>query len=78
MCHFIVDGMLLTTDNGNVRMATFSDEHMNKLFERFVLNYYKREYPSLKANADNTEVNMIRQHFKSNLSSWIISALMIK
>lgn len=58
MCHFIVDGMLLTTDNGNVRMATFSDEHMNKLFERFVLNYYKREYPSLNANADNIKWNV--------------------
>lgn len=52
ICHFIIDGMLLTTESGEVRMATFSDEHMNRLFERFVLNYYKRHYPMLDANAD--------------------------
>ena len=52
ICYFIVEGSLMTTDAGDLRMPTFSDEHMNRLFERFVLNYYKRHYPSLKANAD--------------------------
>lgn len=58
ICHLITDGMLLTTEMGNTRMATFSDEHMNKLYERFVLNYYKRHFPMLDANADVIKWNV--------------------
>lgn len=58
VCHLIVDGILLTTDAGDVRMAIFSDEHMSSLFEHFVLNYYKKEYPDLSANADMIEWNV--------------------
>ena len=59
ICYFIVDCSLLTTESGNLRMPTFSDEHMSRLFERFVLNYYKRHYPSLKANADAIKWNIV-------------------
>lgn len=59
ICYFIVDCSLLTTESGNLRMPTFSDEHMNRLFERFVLNYYKRHYPSLKPNADAIKWNIL-------------------
>lgn len=59
ICYFIVDCSLLTTESGNLRMPTFSDEHMNRLFERFVLNYYKRHHPSLKANADAIKWNVL-------------------
>ena len=58
ICYFIVDGMLMTTEIGNLRMPTFSEEHLNKLFEKFVLNYYKRHYPNLKANADYIKWNI--------------------
>lgn len=37
ICYFILDGILLTTESGIYRMAVFSDEHMPRLFERFVL-----------------------------------------
>lgn len=53
ICHLIVDGVLMTTKAGNIHMPTFSEEQMHKLFERFVLNYYKREHPSLRANSDS-------------------------
>lgn len=52
ICHFVIEQMLLTTEAGDIRMAVFSDDHMNKLFERFVLNYYKREHSELMVNAD--------------------------
>ena len=32
-------------------MMTFTDEHMNRLFEKFILEYYKKEFPLLKAEA---------------------------
>ncbi len=66
ICYFIVDGTLLTTESGEYRMPTFSDEHMNKLYERFVLEYYRAHHTELRANADmiqwdidNREVSVI-------------------
>lgn len=58
ICYFIVDGMLMTTETGDLHMPTFSEEHLNKLFEKFVLNYYRRHYPNLKANADYIKWNI--------------------
>lgn len=55
ICYFIVDGVLMTTQKGEFRMATFTDEHMNRLFERFVLEYYRKHYKHLKANPDMVE-----------------------
>ena len=61
ICYFIVDGLLLTTDSGDLRMPAFSEEHMNRLFERFVLNYYKRHYPVLRPNADSIKWNIVAE-----------------
>ena len=46
ICYFIIDKLLMTTDKGNYKMKTFSDEHMNLLFERFVSEYYRKHYSS--------------------------------
>lgn len=51
ICYFIMDGLLLTTEKGEYRMRTYSDEHMNRLFEKFILEYYKKEFPKFKAEA---------------------------
>lgn len=58
ICHFIIDGMILSTQQGDFRMQSFNDEHMNCLFERFVLNYYKRHFPQFDANADSIGWNV--------------------
>lgn len=44
ICYFVLDGLLQTTDKGQHKMAMFSDEHMAKLFERFVLEYYRHHH----------------------------------
>ena len=51
VCYFVIDGMLLTTDKGPYRLSTFSDDHMSRLYEKFVLEYYKRHHPELKAES---------------------------
>lgn len=52
ICYFVIDGMMMTTESGEFRMMTFSDEHMNRLFEHFVLEYYRKEYDGqISANA---------------------------
>ncbi len=47
ICYFVLDGMLQTTEQGEYRMASFSDEHMARLYEKFILEYYRRQHPYL-------------------------------
>ncbi len=58
ICYFIIDGMLMTTETGNYRMPTFSDEHMARLYERFVLEYYRTHHKYLRPNSDNIDWNI--------------------
>lgn len=58
ICHFILDGMLMTTESGSYKMATFSDDHMSRLYERFVLEYYRHHYPKFSANSDQINWNI--------------------
>lgn len=52
LCRLVLEGMLLTTEQGAYRLASFVDERgMNRLYEKFVLGYYIREHPELKASA---------------------------
>lgn len=47
ICYFVLDGRLQTTEKGEYRMASFSDEHMARLYERFILEYYKQNHKEL-------------------------------
>lgn len=52
LCQFILEGMLLTTDQGKYKMASFVDEQrMCRLYEKFILEYYSKEYPVLDVRA---------------------------
>lgn len=52
LCQFILEGMLLTTDAGAYRLMSFLDEQrMSRLYEKFILEYYIRECPQVKASA---------------------------
>lgn len=52
LCQLIIEGMLLTTDSGIYKLASFLDEqHMCRLYEKFILEYYRKEFPMLKAKA---------------------------
>lgn len=52
LCQFILEGMLLTTDQGEYKMASFVDEQrMCRLYEKFILEYYNKEYPVLDVRA---------------------------
>ena len=45
-------GLLQTQSDGTTKLMDFLDERrMNKLYEKFILEYYKKEHPELTANA---------------------------
>jgi len=51
ICFFVLDGLLQTTDKGTYRLAEFKEDNMAKLFERFVLEYYRYHHGHLNPNA---------------------------
>ena len=61
VCYFILDGMLMTTEDGHYKMRELSDEHMNRLFERFVLEYYRKHHPQCKARAEQVKWNIDKE-----------------
>lgn len=52
VCHLILKGLLQTTADGSVKLMHFLDEQrMCRLYEKFILEYYKKEHPEIKASA---------------------------
>lgn len=52
ICYLVLKGLLQTTSNGSVKMMDFIDEQrMCRLYEKFILEYYRKEHPELTANA---------------------------
>ena len=52
LCQLVLEGMLLTTDSGEYRLASFVDEQrMSRLYEKFILEYYAKECPQVTATA---------------------------
>lgn len=52
VCWLIAKGLLQTQADGGVRMMDFLDEQrMCRLYEKFLLEYYRREHPELDASA---------------------------
>ena len=56
VCWLVVKGLLQTQSDGSVRMMDFFDEQrMCRLYEKFILEYYRREHPRLRASASFVE-----------------------
>lgn len=52
VCYLVVKGLLQTKSDGTVRLMDFLNEkRMYRLYEKFILEYYRKEHPEVKANA---------------------------
>lgn len=52
ICQLLIEGMLLTTERGEYKLASFlDDQRMHRLYEKFLLEYYSQHYPQLKVSA---------------------------
>ncbi len=67
ICYFIVSEWLMTTEEGKFKMHDFSDDHMCRLFEKFVLEYYKKHHPELKPCAAQIEWNIDKELSTTNI-----------
>lgn len=44
ICFLVIDGLIQTTEQGHYKMTGFSDEHMERLYEKFILEFYKKHH----------------------------------
>lgn len=52
ICYLVVKGLLQTNSDGTTRLMDFLDEQrMCRLYEKFILEYYRKEHPEITANA---------------------------
>lgn len=52
ICQLVLEGMLMTTNSGEYKLASFLDEQeMSRLYEKFILEFYRKECPEIKARA---------------------------
>ena len=52
ICHLVVTGFLQSTSEGVTRLMDFMDEQsMYHLYEKFILEYYRKEFPRISANS---------------------------
>ena len=52
VCYLVVKGLLQSQTGGSVKMMAFFDEQrMCHLYEKFILEYYRKEHPAIKASA---------------------------
>lgn len=48
ICQLLAEGLILTTETGEYRLATFlKPDNIHKLFEKFLLAYFEKEHPKL-------------------------------
>lgn len=59
ICYLIINGLLITEDNGTMKLNKYLDEqHFYRLYEKFILEFYKKHYPELKPNASYIDWNI--------------------
>ena len=52
ICYLVVKGLLHTQADGSMKLMDFLDEQrMCRLYEKFILEYYRKEFPWISANA---------------------------
>lgn len=52
LCQLIYEGLILTTESGNQRLASFlNDDNMSRLYEKFILEYYRKHRSDLRPAA---------------------------
>lgn len=52
ICNFIIKGLIQTKSNGKNRLLDFEDEQkMSSLYEKFILEYYRKEHLEVVTNA---------------------------
>ena len=88
LCYLILSGMILSDTAGTHKLAEFiDDQKMHALYEKFILEYYRREFPELKAakkeiawdlsDADEMMISLLPKMITDITLTWENKALII-
>ena len=47
ICYFVLTDLILTTEKGEYKITQFSDDNMARLYEKFILEYYRKHHTYL-------------------------------
>ena len=63
ICYLVVKGLLQTTSDGSSKLMDFLDEQrMSRLYEKFILEYYRKEWKQLSASASQIPWQLDDEH----------------
>lgn len=52
ICYLVIKGLLQTQADGSTKLMDFlDDQHMHRLYEKFILEYYRKEFPDIKTSS---------------------------
>ena len=67
ICYLVIKGLIQTRSDGTLKLMDFMDEQREcDLYERFLREYYKKEYPQIQVSASKIDWN-IDEGFSSAL-----------
>ena len=58
ICYFAYTEQLLSHEHGPRKVMAFSDDNMAKVYEKFILEYYRHHHPELSASASEIKWNL--------------------
>lgn len=58
ICYFVYEGIMQSEKEGKHKMFSFYDEHMERLYEKFIYEYYSQEHKELRVSAPHIEWNL--------------------
>ena len=70
ICRFLLDGLLFNTGDGYKMRRWLTDEAMSSLYERFLLEFFKKHYPHFSARAAKIDWDMEEiPHYMPSMNS---------
>ena len=51
ICYLVISGLIQKEEKGITKLITLDDTNMPRLYEKFILEYFKREHPEVNARA---------------------------
>ena len=51
ICRLAIQGLIQSKADGKTHMLDFTDEQMARLYEKFILEYYRKEYPQYRVSS---------------------------
>ena len=63
ICYFVLEGLIQTTEEGEYKMIAFSDDNMARLYEKFILEYYRQHHRYLsEVNSSQVKWNLVGEN----------------